>query len=933
MVVLISGEAGVGKTIMVEESLTAGNLSLFTGRAMEEAAPPYGLLVSTLREALAQLSGEALDCSRIAPQLGALLPELGCAPETTGTLPENHADVNEAFINAFSQLLARGPVGLFLDDLQWADEATLECLPLLMDRLREEKFLICGTYRSEEIPRGHRLRWLRNELRRRRQLKEIQLGSLSRRETGMLMANVLEGTPSVPLVNVVYQQTLGVPFFVEELSIALEGQQLIRRQQKELHLVPGKKVAIPESIRDAVLLRLDGLSDYAREHLEIAAIAGMEFDFSMISDLAGDAAGIDALIERGLISDTGAGRGAFRHALTREAIRDEVSWSRRRSLNRDIAEYLSQNGGLPELISEHWLAAGEKDKAREMLLQAAERSCQLYAYRDAAKATRRALDIWPEGLEEDRRLSALEKLAGCAQMSGQLAEAVQAWREVIDSAPVKAQPLRLAGGHRALATILSLQGAWEQSINARLTAGEVYETAGAMGEAATEILAAARRNYGMSNQEGAVGLCEKAIELALQEERWDIQARALALKGDVLTSMGQTEIGVATVQAGLSLALQHNLTDAASEVYRRLGSALEYASQFTASREAYYTAYNFCQTQGVVDQAQICLSCMTYVLFRTGDWKQCLEICREMMGDEQIPAGPRLAATGVCGAISLYRGETRSARKYCQMALDEALREKSLPKEMICTWSMAMIEQMEGNTERAQNDYLRILTLRDNLEDTHDALPMLVSAASFFAENRLDQELMRCVKAVSEMAAATGNGEALGTLAFVLGENALLLGEPEEATLQFRQAVEHFKRVEIPLELLKAELRTGVAFLQTRTPEAGLDHLRNAYRIARNLGCRPLGESAADLLKKMGETPEESRNPTSPRRIERGGLTTRQLEIARLIARGLTNKEIAAELFLSPRTVEMHVANLLNRLDSRTRAEAVKKVAEMGILD
>ncbi|NIR48851.1 hypothetical protein GWO43_10465, partial [candidate division KSB1 bacterium] len=475
------------------------------------------------------------------------------------------------------------------------------------------------------------MRWLRNELRRRRQLNEIPIEPLDEEASTLLMQRVLDGDPSPALVRVIFEKTRGLPLFVEELTNALHAQRLLRPGNQGLELIPGKDFPIPESIRDAILIRLDGLSDEARNQLEVAAIAGMEFDLELVAQLSGEETGLDELMDRNLIIETESGIGAFRHALTREAVQSEILWSRRRKLNRDIATYLESVAASPERIAEHWLAANELVKARDALLSSAERSCHLHAYRDAAKAAQRALDIWPEGEEEEQRLSALEQFAHCAQVSGQLSEAVRALREVLESSRIREDHSRHGEAGRTLATIHGLQGAWEQSLAARKEAAEAFEQANLSGEAAGEWLAVAARYTGLYHLETAIEYCDRTIELANNVERWDIKARALALKGNVLSIQGNSEAGIETAHEGLSLALKHNSTDAAAEVYRRLGSTLEYASEFTASREVYFTAYNYCHNHGAELEAQLCLGCMSYVLFRTGDWKQCIEICKEVI--------------------------------------------------------------------------------------------------------------------------------------------------------------------------------------------------------------------------------------------------------------------------------------------------------------
>ena len=94
----------------------------------------------------------------------------------------------------------------------------------------------------------------------------------------------------------------------------------------------------------------------------------MEFDLRLITQLTGEETGLDELFERNLIVEIEAGRAAFRHALLREAVRSEIMWSRRRGLNRQIAEYMESVNALPELIADHWLAANEPAKARLALI-------------------------------------------------------------------------------------------------------------------------------------------------------------------------------------------------------------------------------------------------------------------------------------------------------------------------------------------------------------------------------------------------------------------------------------------------------------------------------------------------------------------------------------------------------------------------------------
>lgn len=925
--VLLAGEAGVGKTRLAEACLAQNGLMVCTGRATEAATPPYGPITAALRDYWRQTPGGQIDCGPLTSYLALLLPEMG--------QPSKQAD-RETLIEAISAALVsiaqHAPSAIFFDDLQWADNATLELFPALAERCQNQPLLILGTYRSDEIPRGHRIRWLRNELRRARRLNEISLKPLNREETALLLERVLEATPTSNLIQLIYERTQGVPLFVEELASALSSGGRIRHSDSGAELIPGEDLPMPESVRDAVLLRMDALSGQARKQLEVAAVAGMEFDLQIIAELSGAEAGLDELFDRNFIIESKPGFAAFRHALTREAILSEVQWSQRRTLNRQIAVLMEMRGASPEVIAEHWLAANALDRARQALVNAADHSCHLHAYRDAARAAHRALEIWPAGEDEEKRLQALERLAHCAQVSGQLSDAVRALREVVESPHLKADRNRLGEAQRSLATVYGLQGAWEQSLSARLAAAQTFESAGLKGEAAVEWLAAAGRYTATIRYTTALETVRRALRFADEAERWDTKARAMALEGNVLAMMGKAQEGRQIIQAALSLALHHNLTEAASVAYYRLALALEYSSEIPAAREAFFTAYDFCQNQGSAVQAQICLGCMAYVFYRTGEWKRALETCRVVTQDQRSPADSTAGAVGLIGMIRAHRGETRQARKYLQDSLTLSRRANATAMELIVLGGLAVVEEDEGAAQSAEKYYREFIDLWRKGEDRHDAIAAMCAAATFFATRGFEKETALCAEALAAIASATGNPEALAALAYALGETALLHGNAEEAARQFAQALAHMEKLEIPLERAKFEYRTGFALARADSKKAAIEHLRNAYRLARKLGARPLAGKVADELNALGETTEERRSAEATARANQAGLTQRQLEIARLMAAGLTNKGIAQKLFLSPRTVDMHVSHLLNRLDCRTRTEAVSKAGELGLL-
>jgi predicted ATPase len=358
-IVLLAGEAGVGKTRLLEACLDHSGLLALKGQTSEIATAPYGPIAAALRAYPRLHPGGLGSYGPLASYLALLLPELGPPPDQT-----DPAALAEAICQAFAAIARTAPAVLILDDLQWADNVTLELVPLLASALVRERLLIVGTYRNDEIGRGHPLRRLRNDLRRARLLREIVVEPLDQADTAALAARMFDQAPGPSLATTLYERTEGVPLFVRELAgaLALRGRQHL--SEAGMELAPGTDLPIPDTLRDAVLLRLDGLPDPALRLLHLAVVAGREFDLALVAELAGSADGFDALLECGLLVKIEPGRGAFRPALTREAIYGDISWVRRRALHRQMAERLAAAGVAPLVIAQHWLAAKEPDRAR-----------------------------------------------------------------------------------------------------------------------------------------------------------------------------------------------------------------------------------------------------------------------------------------------------------------------------------------------------------------------------------------------------------------------------------------------------------------------------------------------------------------------------------------------------------------------------------------
>src|SRR5919197_2175839 len=248
------------------------------------------------------------------------------------------------------------------------------------------------------------------------------------------------------------------------------------------------------------------------------------------------------------------------------------------------------------------------------------------------------------------------------------------------------------------------------------------------------------------------------------------------------------------------------------------------------------------------------------------------------------------------------------------------------------TAALARVAAAEGSHDEARERCRMLLGEWEGTNDHHYAIAGLRWAASFFAGQGDARGVRECADALSRMASETGHPDALAALACAIGESALLDGDAATAAEQTVRAAELHRDLDIPFERAQVELRAGVAPAAAGEREPALERLSAAHRLARKLGARPLAVEAAREVSALGESVSDRLGARAVAHAENGGLSRRELEVVRLLSVGRTNREIAGELFLSRRTVDMHVRNILRKLDCRSRVEAAHRAGELGLL-
>ena len=672
---------------------------------------------------------------------------------------------------------------------------------------------------------------------------------------------------------------------------------------------------------------VDCLSTPARRAAEAAAVIGPEVALELLVAVNGEE-GIEALLASQLVSERPGANAAFSSSALREEIYAAIPWTRRRSLHRQVAEALEAKHGKPGELAEHWAAAGEPQRARRVLLEAAKRSRELHAHGDTVTLLRRALDLWPAGTEEPERIAALEQLGDAAQVAGLLPRAMQAWREVAESAAHSARARAL----RKIANLHELNCEWSRVMDARLDAMAAFAAAGEPAEAAIEGITTAIRLRLSARHAAGLEVLASAAAHAEASGREDLKIRVAALKGNLESRLGRYAEGIPNIRAALDAAVKLQNPALAGEIYQRLADAIERSSDFSKGAATNREGIAFCEERDAAGGIVACLTCMSWILVRGGEWEQSAAACRRILESPACNPVTRAVAIGNTGLVHVMRGELRKGEPLLVEADALARRLEHALMEFIARWGLAMCDAANDAHDAAAEKCRAILARWRQTDERHASMPIHRWAASCFARVGDQQGLRACADAFGEAAAAFSHAEPLSGLAHVLGEIALLEGDVTKAVEQFEHAIALLEGMQLPRERVETQLRAAAACAAAGLSEKAIAHAREAARGAERLGARPLLDASANQLRALGAAVQGALGPRGAKRATQAGLTDRQLQILGEISKGRTDKEIARALRLSPRTVEMHVAHALAALDCRSRAEAVRKAGELGVL-
>jgi ATP/maltotriose-dependent transcriptional regulator MalT len=948
-VAFLAGDSGVGKTHLLShlrEHAVASGARVLAGECVSlgDGELPYVPLVAALRP-LVRERDPVLET--LAPaaraELAQLLPDLG--EETMPAVepdPSSQGRLFEALLALLDRLGRRAPVLLAIEDIHWADRSTRAFLVFLARSMDAERVLVIVTYRPDELHRRHPLRPLLAELERDPRSRRIDLQPLDRAELRELLEEIRGEPPPAALVDRLWARSEGNPLYAEEL-IAAGGD---------------GRGPLPESLRDAFMLRFERLSPMAQAVLRVLAVARradhatLAQATSLEPPVLGEALR-EAVAGYVVVADD-RGRYAFRHALLAEVMADDLLPGERiqahEALARALERRVEAGDDAPELaagVAHHYYAAGDAPRAFTTALRAATAAERVYAYGEAAALLERALELWeripepatPAGGDHAELLAR----AADAHRWGHDPERGEALlRAAVAEVPPAEDP------HRAADLLTRLaQAEWhanrprEAMESAQRAMDLLGEDDSAERAALLSWWANARMLQGRYRE--AVATARPALELAERSDSDTGRLRALNALGISLMAMGEGEEGLAALREKLELARSRQRPEELASAYVNLSDALNLegrTAEALAVVEEGVREVTF-RHQDAGRMSVWLEASVAEIALDAGDWKRA---AAHLPAPDRRVVGTTLLHVELRRAeLALGRGDDEGAAR--SLAVAANLAAESSEPQFVGTLGALLAEQ-----------HLRLGDLdgaRAAVEDTLDRLEFCTEDSNRLARVAATGVAVEAERAASardrhdEPAAAEAAQTAFAHLLRVRALaasgrplcRAYLAGARAEAArargrdlpARWAAAAAAWDAIGRPYPAVLARRRQAEAHV-ARDERADAQAAACAAReAARRLGARWLERelewlAARARLRLEDETAEPAPEPELP-----FDLTPREAQVLALVARGATNREIGERLFMAEKTASVHVSRILRKLGVRSRTEAAAVAHRQGL--
>ncbi|MDX6703103.1 MAG: hypothetical protein QOF26_3329 [Baekduia sp.] len=960
--VLVGGESGVGKSRLVQEIArrsAADGARVLSGDCVDlgDAELAYSPLVGALRG----VGGDELEAvlGANARGLAALLPQVEGQAEVSTAAPLAQGRMFELLFGLLGGLGGERPLLLVVEDMHWADRSTRDFLTFLIRNARSERLVVVATYRTDEMHRRHPLRPFLAEADRAPAVTRVVLDRFTRDELVAQLTGILDERPSPLLVEELFTRAEGNPFFTEELVAAGGGHGDLR---------------LPEDVRDTLMLRIESLTRDTQAVLRVAAAAGPRMRHGLLrhaSELPDDALVVglrEAVVHHILVHEPESDVYMFRHALLREAIADDLLPGERGPLHAALGRALSEDPalsasgrGVAAELAFHWSAAHDLPAAFTASAQAGAEAERVAAFAEANAHFERAAELWDAVPAERRadgpsRIELLRRAADAAQLSGDQDRAAALTRRALALVDVERDPLTGAALHERLSRYLWTGGLSRDALEASGIAVALMPSDAPPAERARVLGTQAHLLMLLGRGVEAAERSEEALVLARAAGNRAEEGRILNTIGPSLAIIGRHDEGIAAMRVAREIAEEVGDLEEMTRAYVNLGEILDQRGHIAEAAAVARDGVARARLEGLRGILPLLLAEMAHRLVRLGRWDEASAALDEALLAPQAIGVGRAAALVERAELDALRGDGTQAERLVAEA-DAAQRQAvgsmwtapaTAARAAAAIWDgrpadvrAVVAQQLAGGDE---DDAMAAYYLGPIVAVGARAEADLATRARATGDAQAEAEAIaraaRLVREAEWPASPDTPPEALLHLATAAADEQRARGvATPEAWADLATRWEEFG---VPFQAAYARWRQAEATLAAGGARGDVAAvLSAAHAVSVALGARPLRAELEALARRAripledgdAVAPPDGAATGEPSAAERVGLTARELDVLRLAAAGSTNREIGETLFISQKTVSVHVSRILAKLDARSRVEAAGMAQRLGLLD
>jgi DNA-binding CsgD family transcriptional regulator len=915
---LLAGEAGIGKTRLLAAIRLKAEARGFA--AVNGAVAPQDRDVPA-----ASILDLARSMTRLPPfaDLGRELLALSDA-----TRAAEHVQRRRLVMGLVERILISlpGPTMLSFEDLQWADDVSLEVITELARQSRDRQLLLTGDYRTEEVAPGASLRDWRARLITQRIAEEVRLAPLTEAEAALVTTLILDTGLPAPreVAAAVFERTDGIPLHIEELLGALSAE--ARADGRAI-----REATVPDTIDDAVIARIAKRSPEAQTAARAGAVIGRCFVPEVLAGIMNVPpesleAPLQELVDNFVLDPPGMrGLYDFRHQLLRDVLYGTIPTAERRRLHARAGELGAQLEGASVIhASVHYERAGLRSQAFQAAIAGAREAERLSARREAFELYRRAVANMPDDLDEGDRGALLDAFAVEALAIEENVIAERTFRD--------ARAAYLEAGRPAKATemLVGVLGIWRREAR---SVGEQAALAASLFEE-IEMLPADSVTGKMPGW-----LFDESVRTNLEEMAIDPARSTIETMRERAVARGDTWLGIeAEGLGGIVAVLDGRVADgldaiwaaaqdAQSSDFRDLGVATFRDGATLAIRAMDYARAKRSLTDGLqyadaIEQSH-CRHVMgalsAIVAWAGADWDAAVAMARQAIADHGSQRAVTIARWAL-GYVALGRGDLQTAEAELLAALSVGEESGAVDLILPSLWGLAeaalLADRPDDAAGRCHDAFERARATGERAL----LVPFVVTGV------RAEQAAGRPATAEEWLAACTEHFSAMPAVASPAldhgkGLVALAAGSTGVARSALEAAIDGWDERGRIWEATWARLDLANCLARQNRFSDAVELAVEARAAASRLDSKPLADRA-DFLLRLARGHVSVDEPWRP-------LTAREFAVARLIAEGLTNPEIASELSIASRTASSHVEHILAKLGASRRAEIASWVATM----